>query len=116
MYILDRSGAVILSSRTAEGGSFYEYARSSRYADGSDSGYREVEIRTETVSGEGEEPSKAVTTVTDCFAGDITDSKGFLSWLGEQENVCHIYLKKQLNHKAIPMLFWREKQEILHSS
>ena len=34
MYILDRSGAVILSSRTAEGGSFYEYARSSRYADG----------------------------------------------------------------------------------
>ena len=107
MYILDRTGSVVLTSRTASGGSFYESASSSRHADGSDSGYREVEVRAEEESEEGENASGAVKITTDCFAGNITNSEGFLSWLGDKEKVCSIYLKKQLDVNGWTLFYVR---------
>ena len=94
MYILDGSGSLIMSSRSANGSAFYESVRSSRYADGSDPGYREVEVLTEEASEEG--APKVLKVTTDYYAGDITNSRGFLSWLGDKDNVSSIYFKKRL--------------------
>ena len=107
MYILDRSGAAIMTSFTAEGSSFYDDAKSSRYADGSDSGYREVEVRTEKEPAEGEDAPKVTEVTTDSFAGDITDSKGFLRWLNDKKKVSRIYLKKPLSVNGWTLFYVR---------
>ena len=107
MYVLDPSGAVVMTSKTATGGSFYEYARTSRYADGSDPGYREVEIRTEEESDEGEDAPKVIKITTDYYAGDITNSRGFFSWLGDHENVSSIYFKKKLSTNGWTLFYVR---------
>ena len=107
MYILDRSGHPVMSSLTASGGSFYDYAKSSRYADGSDPGYRKVEIRTQEQSEEGEDAPKVLKITTDYYAGDITNSRSFLSWLSDHENVSSIYFKKKLSTNGWTLFYVR---------
>ena len=107
MYILDRSGKPVAASLTSTGGSFYNYALSSRYADGSDPGYREVEVRTEEESEEGGDSQKVIKITTDYYAGDITNSRGFLSLLGDKNNVSSIYFKKKLTLNGWTLFYVR---------
>ena len=97
MYILDRSGKPVMTSVNISGDSFYESVRDSQLADGSDPGYRKIEIRTEELSGEGEDAQKVITVSTDDYACDLTNSKGFFSLLSEKDNESSVYIKKKLN-------------------
>ena len=107
MYILDRSGNTVMTSLTASGKSFYNFAKSSRYADGTDPGYRKVETRTEEQSGEDEKSPKALRITTGYYAGNITNSGGFLSWLGTHDKVSSIYLKKKLSTNGWTLFYVR---------
>ena len=107
MYILDRSGKPVMSSVRTSGGSFYESIRNSRFADGSDPDYRLTETRTEELSGEGEDTQKVIAVSKDYYAGNITDSRGFFSLLGDGEKTSSIFLKKELEVNGWTLFYVR---------
>ena len=99
MYILDGAGKLVMSSPAAEGSSFYEAIKDSKYADGTDSSYQPLENELTAASNEETADSEAVEPPagnTDFYAGDITNSRGFLGWLTNHETTSNIYFKKQL--------------------
>ena len=96
MYILDSSGGMVMTSLLPGGGSFYDSVKDNRFADGTDSGYRKVDIFTEVASEEEEDGKKTVKS-SGYYAGDITNSRGFLSLLGENSGVSSIYFRKDLS-------------------
>jgi diguanylate cyclase (GGDEF) domain len=96
MYILDQYGKAVMTSLLPGGGSFYESVRRNPFADGGDPGYKKYETRTEEPSEDGDAP-KTVKISTDYYAGDITNSRGFLGWLSDRNNTSSIFIKKPLS-------------------
>lgn len=107
MYILDRSGNPVMTSVRSSGDSFYDFVKDSKYADGTDPGYRKIETRTEEESGEGEDAPKVITVATDYYAGDLTGSKGFFSLFDDNEKASSIFIRKNLSANGWRLFYVR---------
>lgn len=110
MYILDEDGELVMSSPAVDGNNFYATVKDSKYADGTNDSYQRLDI-TSSDDNNNENPgdgsADASANITDFYAGDITNSHGFLGWLTSHENASNIYLKKLLNQNNWTLFYVR---------
>lgn len=112
MYILNSRGNLVMSSHSDGKKSFYDYVKDSKYADGTSGDYRELESEQHTpdsssADGKKQDVIRPANKVTDFYAGDITNSKGFLGWLSNHDNTSNIYLKKNLIQNGWTLFYVR---------
>ncbi len=102
MYILDGSGALVMSSDRSTGGSFYRYIKQYKLADGKDYRYREYGSINDAEAQEDEdasgqkEDSRTYFDHTDYFDVDLTGSRSVFSMINRRDVYSSIYHKKQL--------------------
>lgn len=114
MYILDAKGNLVMSSHADGASSFYDYVKDSKYADGKSGDYRALEAAEteETQAGDTASSAEGETPVlqekvTDFYAGDITNAKGFFGWLTNHDNTSRIYFKKNLSQNNWTLFYVR---------
>lgn len=132
MYILDKNGSLVMSSHTDSSRSFYDSVKDSKYADGTSSEYRKLETAaSESLPESGEkiesagadeetqektespEPDDDVSAPvltereSEFYVGDMTNSKGFFSWLTKHDNSGRIFFKKALSQNGWHLIYVR---------
>lgn len=94
-YILDHSGALVMSSDTANGGSFYSTIKGNRLASGQ--GYHCTDSYLPGSEKEEEHSTEPPKTVTDHYAVELTDSRSLLSMMHRNDNVSRTYFYRELD-------------------
>lgn len=134
MYILDKSGSLVMSSLVEGITPFYDTIKTSKYADGTSSEYRRLEaaaskpavesvtsaedaepVSSEPVSSETVESDTASDEETaapviaeksnEFYVGDMTNSQGFFSWLTKHDNSGRIFFKKTLLQNGWSLIY-----------
>ena len=115
MYILNSDGELVMSSHSDGKTSFYSYIKDSKYADGTSNDYLPLESHNaeeqqspDDSSSDNDEKAPVLPREnTDFYAGDITNSRGFLSWLSNHDNTSRIYFKKNLIQNGWTLFYVR---------